>query len=140
MTISYRVFEARPSEEIPWEDDDEVFVFCEFRGIHGEGLHISSAFLDCAFDHCDLYLSLFNVVTFVGVKFRHCVFRGCSFADCRFVECIFENCRFTADNLGADCRLDESRWYGCTQSDTEGLGSEFAQSGRGELVRPTDPA
>jgi Pentapeptide repeats (9 copies) len=126
MQIDNEVFEKRLPEAISWED--EAFRFCEFRGIDAEGLHIPSVFLDCIFDRCDLYLSLFNNATFVGVRFKDCNFRGCSFLGCRFVECVFENCRFTADNVGGECRFDDSRWYACTQHGTQGLGADLASA------------
>jgi len=124
MQVDYEVFEKHLPETISWED--EAFSFCEFRGIEAEGLHITSVFLDCILDRCDLYLTLFNSATFVGVGFKDCDFRGCSYPGCRFVECVFENCRFTADKLGGACRFDNSRWYACTQRDTHGLSADLA--------------
>jgi uncharacterized protein YjbI with pentapeptide repeats len=124
MQITNKVFETRLPRDMSWED--QVFQFCEFRDIQGEGLHITSAFLDCTFSQCDLYWVLGNIATFVGVTFRGCTFSGCSFSGCRFVECTFQDCRFTKSNLGGNCSFDGSRWYGCTQSNTDGLSPEFA--------------
>ena len=124
MQVTSEVFEKGLSEGIAWEE--QVFIFCEFKGIHGEGLHVTSAFLDSTFRQCDIYWALFNIATFVGIKFHGCDFRGCSFSGCRFVECEFEDCRFLPDNLNGSCSFDDSRWYGCTQRRTEGLSTEFA--------------
>lgn len=123
MQIDNEVFERRLPKKIPW--GDQAFRFCEFRDIQAEGPHITSSFIDCIFDRCDLYWALFNIATLVGVTFKNCDFRGCSFAGCRIVECTFENCRFMDDNLGGGCSFD-SQWYGCRQLGTEGLSVEFA--------------
>jgi len=124
MHVTNEVFEGRLPKGISWED--QVFNFCEFRNVQGEGLHIASAFLDCTFTQCDLYWTLANIATFVGVKFQDCQFRGCSFSGCRFVECAFEGCCFMDDNLGGSCNFDGSRWYGCKQNGTNGLSLQFA--------------
>ena len=44
MQVTSEVFEKGLSEGITWEE--QVFIFCEFRGINGDGLHVTSAFLD----------------------------------------------------------------------------------------------
>lgn len=124
MQVTSKVFERGLSEGIAWEE--QVFIFCEFKGIRGEGLHVTSTFLDSTFRQCDIYWALFNTATFVGVKFYGCDFRGCSFSGCRFVECEFEDCRFLPDNLNGSCSFDDSRWYSCTQRQTEGLSAEFS--------------
>jgi fluoroquinolone resistance protein len=124
MHVTNEVFKVHLPKSITWED--QVFQFCEFRGIGGEGLHIASAFLDCSFSKCDLYWTLANIATFVGVTFHGCVFRGCSFSGCRFVECTFQDCLFTESNLGGKCSFDGSRWYACKQSNTNGLSTQFA--------------
>lgn len=119
MPIIGEVFEKRLPRGTTW--DEQAFQFCGFRGMGDGETHISSIFVDCNFDGCDLYLVLFNIATFVGVTFKNCTFRGCSFPGCRIVECKFENCRFTVDSFGGDCRFEDSRWYGCSQSETFGL-------------------
>ena len=123
MPIENEVFENCAPEEISWED--QVFVFCTFRGIRGEGLHNDASFIDCTFEQCDFYLCMFNVATLVGVTFKHCDFHGGSFAGCRLVECVFDNCNFGNDNMGGEWRADGSRWYGCSQRDCEGLDTEL---------------
>lgn len=124
MQIENETFERRVSKPLSWED--HVFRFCEFRDIDGQGLHITSDFIDCKFENGDFYLALFNVVTLVGVTFKNCRFWGCNFSDCRFVECNFEHCEFTKDNVGGDCTFKESRWYACKQSATRGLSRKMA--------------
>ena len=124
MQVYSEVFQKHLPKAISWSD--QAFGCCEFHGIDGEGLHMTSSFIDCIFDRCDLYWVLFNTTALVGVKFRNCDFRGCSFSGCRIVECTFENCRFMADNLGGDCHFNGSRWYGCTQRGTDGLSAELA--------------
>ncbi|WNL45777.1 hypothetical protein RKE25_20575 [Dyella sp. BiH032] len=135
MQIDNEVFENCLPKGVSW--DEQAFVFCEFRNIVGEGTHISSIFVDCGFDQCDMYWGMFNIATFVGVSFRHCVFRGCLFPDCRFVECRFEACLFTVDSFGAGCDFRDSRWYGCTQDGTHGLSTALVPfaSGDGKRAR-----
>ncbi|WP_423372883.1 pentapeptide repeat-containing protein [Dyella acidisoli] len=124
MQIENETFEHRLSKPLSWEE--HVFRFCEFRDIDGQGLHITSEFIDCEFDDGDFYWALFNGIALVGVTFRNCRFRGCSFSGCRVVECSFEHCEFTQDNLGGDCTFRGSRWYACKQSATRGLSGEMA--------------
>lgn len=123
MQIDNEVFEHRLTEDAGW--DGQVFRYCTFRAFDAEGPHITSEFIDCLFEGCELYWALFNNATLVGVTFKHCRFRGCSFAGCRVVECTFENCDFTEDNLGGSCSFEGSRWYGCQQRQTNGLSVEW---------------
>ena len=126
MPIINEAFEKRLPRGMDW--DEQTFQFCEFRGMGDGETNISSVFVDCTFEECDFYWALFNISTFVGVTFRNCIFRGCSFPGCRIVECKFENCRFTVDSFGGDCRFEDSRWYGCSQSETTGLRFSLAAS------------
>jgi uncharacterized protein YjbI with pentapeptide repeats len=102
-----------------WEES--VYRYCTFDCIEHEGLHVTSAFLNCLFESCDLYWALFNTATFVGVEFKNCVFRGCSFSGCCFVECHFDGCSFEIDNLDGPCSFDGTRWYGCGQTSSHRL-------------------
>ncbi|WP_425493841.1 pentapeptide repeat-containing protein [Dyella silvatica] len=124
MQIQSEIFEKDLPRHISWEE--LTFRFCEFRGFDMEGGCITSNFIDCTFEDCELYWGFFNGVALVGVSFRNCIFRGSFFSGCRLVECTFDNCLFTKDNLDGDCRFDNSRWYGCKQSGTEGLSIEWA--------------
>jgi len=123
MPIDNEVFEGS-LEGIPWEEQ-ELFIYCSFRQIEGAGICIEAAFIDCTFERCDFYLSMFNGATLVGVTFKNCAFHGGSIVDCRLVECVFDNCQFGNDNLGGELRLDGTRWYGCSQRGCEGLSHEL---------------
>jgi uncharacterized protein YjbI with pentapeptide repeats len=124
MQIENEVFQRHMTEPASW--DEHIFQFCTFSRFDAEGVHVTANFIDCKFEDCDFYLALLNGATLVGVAFRNCQFSGCAFPGCRFVECTFDNCRFTADNLGGECRFDDSRWYGSKQRGTDGLGIELA--------------
>ncbi|MGE0332411.1 MAG: pentapeptide repeat-containing protein [Ramlibacter sp.] len=100
-----------------WEDG--VLRYCEVVGIDIQGRGLEGVFLDCTFDRCRWYWSLFNVATLVGVTFRQCDFAGVSFAGCRFVECRFEACTFSSDAFGKPCSFSGNTWHGCSLIDTE---------------------
>jgi uncharacterized protein YjbI with pentapeptide repeats len=117
MLIESENFETQKSLPKHWED--AVLRFCEIRGIQFDGGGPSGALLDCTFERCRWYWSLFNNATLVGVKFRGCEFAGVSFAGCRFVECVFEDCKFTVDSFNKPCRFDENSWYRCEFVRTE---------------------
>jgi len=101
------------TEKLPKGWEDGVLRFCEIKGMHFDGRGLEGVFLDCTFEQCSWYWSLFNNATPLGVTFRSCEFSGVSFAGCRFVECTFEECRFTEDAFGKPCRFDGNRWYRC---------------------------
>lgn len=117
MLIESEIFETQRSLPKQWED--AVLRFCEFRGIQFEGGGPSGALLDCTFERCDWYWSLFNTATFVGVTFRSCEFAGVTFAGCRFVECVFEGCKFANDSFNKPCTFNENSWYRCEFDQTE---------------------
>ena len=119
MQIDSETFVGKLAATANWEES--VYRYCTFDRIEHEGLHVTSAFLDCRFESCDLYWALFNTATFVGVEFKDCVFRGCAFSGCCFVECRFDSCSFENDNLGGSCTFDDTRWYGCAQTNSQGL-------------------
>ncbi|MCB2017183.1 MAG: pentapeptide repeat-containing protein [Hydrogenophaga sp.] len=119
MQIDSQTYIAKLVAPSNWEEC--VYRYCTFERFNEDGLHVTSAFLDCRFESCDLYWALFNTAVLVGVGFKNCVFRGCSFSGCCFVECRFDGCSFENDNLGGPCRFDETRWYGCAQSQSQGL-------------------
>lgn len=123
MQIDSGDFRAALGQGINW--DENVFRYCTFMQVAGEGAHVTSEFIDCQFEECGWYWGLFNLATFVGVKFKGCTFRGCSFSDCRFVECEFDACDFTPDNLGGECSFEGSRWYACHQKNCRGLEDVF---------------
>lgn len=124
MLIHSETFERSLSKPPGWED--HVFQFCTFHNLDGEGLHVTSHFIDCEFEGGDFYWVIFNLAVFVGVTFKNCRFRGCSFAGCRMVECVFEHCEFDKDALDGDCTFTGSRWYACKQQSTQGLRTEYA--------------
>lgn len=119
MQIDSETYAGKLIAPAKWEEC--VYLYCTFERLEDEGASVTSVFLDCRFESCDLYWALFNTTTFVGVEFRNCVFRGCNFAGCRFVECRFDGCSFESDNLGGSCRFEETRWYGCEQVNSRGL-------------------
>ena len=119
MQVDSQEFLGNLPKGTDWEEN--AFRYCTFEGFSQEGGHCTSLFLDCSFDRCEWYWGLFNCAVFVGVKFNECVFRGTSFSDCKFVECEFTRCEFTADNLGANCRFNDCRWYACGKRETRGL-------------------
>jgi len=125
MQIDSETFDRELAGPATWEE--QTFRYCTFQNFEVDGPHITANFIDCIFDHCDMYWALFNVATLVGVTFRDCQFRGCAFSGCRFVECTFENCQFTTDNFNKPCRFEGTRWYNCKQSGTSGLDREWAK-------------
>ena len=106
-------------EPLPKGWEDAILRYCEIAGIHFDGRGPEGVFLDCTFEQCSWYWSLFNTATFVGVTFRGCEFSGVSFAGCRFVDCTFEECKFTNDAFGKPCSFAENSWYGSTFLRTE---------------------
>jgi uncharacterized protein YjbI with pentapeptide repeats len=124
MHFRSEVIHGQLAEPASW--DEHVFQFCTFSGFDAEGTHVTANFIDCKFEDCDFYLALFNVATLIGVTFKNCKFAGCAFPGCRLVECTFDSCYFTMDNMGGECRFDDSSWYGCKQRGSEGLGVELA--------------
>lgn len=119
MRIESETYQTKLTKPASWEEC--AFLYCTFSHIKSEGAHVTSVFVDCTIDNCDFYWGLFNVATFVGVKFQNCTFRGTGIAGCRFVECRFDGCSFIQDNLGGSCSFDGTRWHGCEQSSTQGL-------------------
>ncbi|QXZ10392.1 pentapeptide repeat-containing protein [Comamonas sp. Y33R10-2] len=115
-------FEQNSSLPKGWEESS--FKYCNFSRLDIEGRGFEGVLVGCVIERCEWYWSLFNVATFVNVEFKNCVFRGATFSSCSFTECRFIECKFIKDNLGSDCRFDESRWYACTQSDCIGLPKE----------------
>ncbi|MBI5091571.1 MAG: pentapeptide repeat-containing protein [Candidatus Hydrogenedentes bacterium] len=102
-------------------NEECVYRFVRFTGLSMEGGHIDAAFLTCTFTRIDWYWGIFNCAVFVECQFEDCIFLGAAFPDCKFVECSFVRCRFAKDNMGGDCSFDGAKWYGCTQTDCEGL-------------------
>ena len=123
MQIDSETFERKLPAGTDWEEN--CFRYCTFLGLDEEGGGIDSLFLECEFANCEWYWSLFNLAVFVGVKFTSCRFRGVSFSGCRFIECEFVRCEFSKDNMGGECNFRDSRWYGCKQSETQGLTHAF---------------
>lgn len=119
MQIDSQQFLGTLSKGVGWEEN--AFRYCTFEGLNEEGGHSTSVFLDCNFVRCEWYWGLFNCAVFVGVTFTECVFRGTSFSGCKFVECEFTRCQFVPDNLGRGCSFDDTRWYGCSKRETQGL-------------------
>lgn len=115
----YTDFEQKDSLPEEWEDGS--FTYCNFSKLDIEGPGFSGVLVGCVIEDSEWYWSLFNVATFVSVKFKNCTFRGSAFASCSFTECSFINCTFTKDNLGGDCSFTENRWYACTQSGCTGF-------------------
>jgi len=92
-----------------------------FENFATEGGVIDGVFLGCSFTNVDWYWGLFNMSVFVESTFQGCTFRGSAFSGCIFVECTFVGCHFVKDNLGGECSFEDSRWYGCQQSESTGL-------------------
>ena len=111
MFLESERYETNDALPKGWESG--VLRYCEIVAQHFDGRGPEGAFLDCTFERCSWYWSLFNTATFVGVTFRNCEFSGVSFAGCRFVECAFDGCRFTEDSFGKLCSFNENRWYRC---------------------------
>lgn len=125
MQYESETFERKfPSNE---GRDEHCYRYCTFKGLDLEGQHVTSSFIDCRFNDCDMYWACFNSTTLVGVTFKDCWFKGCSFYGCRFVECRFENCSFVNDNLDCPGVFEGNRWYACEQSGCEGLDIAFAR-------------
>ena len=104
--------------------------YCSFASYLHEGAHVDVVCLGCRFTDVEWYWGLFNGANFIDCHFTGCKFRGTSFAGARFVDCTFEHCEFLPDNLGASCRNDGSKVYGCTIK--ECIGGEFL-FGNGEF-------
>ena len=121
MLFSWATYDA---DELPAELEDGVFLYCQFSALDVEGAIFDGALLGCHFKRSNFHLSLFNVATFVRVKFEDCSFNGTSFMGCVLTECEFIRCHFGEDNIGGVCRFDDSRWYACTQSECLGLNVE----------------
>jgi uncharacterized protein YjbI with pentapeptide repeats len=126
MQIDSEKFERKHPPSVGWRE--HCFQYCTFIDLVEEGGSIESVFLACDFRNCEWYWGLFNIAVFVGVTFTDCTFRGASFSGCKFVECEFVRCKFTLDNLGGSCSFNDSRWYNCSQKDTEGLDSAVAHA------------
>jgi uncharacterized protein YjbI with pentapeptide repeats len=103
------------------QSSEPVCRYSSFSDFSVEGGEIAGAFLNCEFSNIDWYWGIFNICVFVACRFEGCTFRGTSFPDCRFVDCEFTRCEFVQDNLGADCKFENSKWYGCSQNECEGL-------------------
>jgi uncharacterized protein YjbI with pentapeptide repeats len=115
--------EAMDTEALRTQLSEEcVYRFVRFTDISFEGGVVDATFLTCTFTKMEWYWGLFNCVVFVECRFEDCVFRGSAFPDCKFVDCTFARCRFIKDNLGGDCSFERAKWYGCAQTDCEGLG------------------
>jgi uncharacterized protein YjbI with pentapeptide repeats len=119
MQIDSQVFGRKLPKGTGWEEN--CFRYCTFVDLDEEGGGTDSAFIACEFASCEWYWGLFNLAVFVGVTFTGCTFRGTSFSGCKFVECVFVGCKFTRDNLDGHCSFDDTRWYACSQKDTQGL-------------------
>lgn len=129
MQIGGETYSGKLAKPASW--DECTFLYCSFDGVRAEGAHVTSVFVDCRLEGCDLYWAHFNLATLVGVTFKDCVFRGCAFNGCRFLECRFEGCSFVNDNLGGGCRFDDgNRWYGCVQTETVGLSQAWVPQDR----------
>lgn len=111
MLLQSAQFDREDKPPRGWEDG--VLRYCDFSGIHFDGRGPEGVLVDCTFDGCSWYWSLFNVATLIGIKFKHCEFSGVNFAGCRFIECTFESCRFTLDSFGKPCSFKDNRWYAC---------------------------
>lgn len=112
--------EYTPPDKLPDLASDHVFRYCKFHKLE-DSREIEATFLSCDFTNCDFYWALFNVASFFRCKFENCIFAGASFADCRLMECAFVKCSFTKDNMGGDCSFENTKWYGCSQTDRSGL-------------------
>ena len=104
-------FESAADLPSGWEDG--ILRYCEIAGINFEGRGLEGVFVDCTFERCTWYWSLFNCATLVGIKFRQCEFAGVSFSGCRFIDCKFEECSFSKDAFEKPCSFRENSWYGC---------------------------
>jgi uncharacterized protein YjbI with pentapeptide repeats len=114
--------EYTPPNTLPDLASDHVFRYCRFEKLEDSVTRqVDATFLSCVFSKCDFYWSLFNVALFSECKFENCTFAGVTFADCLFIECTFVECSFTKSNLGGPCTSENTRWYGCKQSDCTGL-------------------
>jgi len=114
--------EYSKSHAPPELSEDHVFRYCRFEGLGDAEIRgFDATFLACTFKECDYYWALFNVAIFAECKFENCTFRGVTFAGCLFVECSFVGCSFTESNMGGPCTFENTRWYGCNQSDCTGL-------------------
>ena len=102
---------------------DRVFRYCTFKGIKIDGGHIDSVFLSCEFHEMYWYWSFFNQALFINTSFTACRFGGVSFADCVFVECEFDHCSLEKNNLGGDCKADNTKFYGCRFDECVGFES-----------------
>ena len=109
-------FESKQALPKGWEGG--VFRDCDFIGLPFDGGGPHGVFVDCTFERCGWYWSLFNVATFIGVVFRECEFSGVSFAGCRFVACRFERCRFTNDAFEKPCSFTDNHWLACEFPET----------------------
>ena len=117
MLLQSESFESKASLPEDWEDG--VLRYCKVAGIDFDVPGPEGVYLDCTFERCKWYWSLFNCATFVGVIFRHCDFAGVTFAGCRFVECRFEACTFSNDSFGKPCTFNDNTWHGCVLVETQ---------------------
>lgn len=106
--------------------EDSIFRYSALTNFSIEGGHATAIFSSTTFDRLDWYWGLFNACLFADCRFENCTFRGTAFPDSRFVDCSFFRCRFVRDNLDGECVFENTKWYGCTQSDCEGLPSVVA--------------
>ena len=114
-------FEYPPSQTLPDFSEDHVFRYCKFEGLKdSDARQIDATFLYCSFRGCHFYWALFNTALFFQCKFENILFQGASFADCRFIDCSFVACKFLESNMGGPCTFEDTKWYGCTQSDCTG--------------------
>ena len=104
---------------------NETYHYCNFERFSDLTDPVEGSYLGCEFVGCGWYWALFNCAVLVRVKFENCQFDGCSFSSCTFVECEFVGCKFGDDSFEKGCSFDESRWYGCTQSNCTGLEGVF---------------
>jgi uncharacterized protein YjbI with pentapeptide repeats len=121
MSIFHESTEFEGGKSLPRGWQEGTFKYCNFSKLNIEGSGFDGVLVGCVIEDSDWYWSLFNVTTFVSVKFINCTFRGSSFASCSFTECSFVNCSFVQDNLGGDCHFTDNRWYACTQSGCTGF-------------------
>jgi uncharacterized protein YjbI with pentapeptide repeats len=123
MFFENQQFQTRLRKPAGWSD--HVFRYCDFSEIETEGGSVDSIFVGCTIEKCEWYWGLFNCAVFVEVMFKNCTFRGTGFAGSKFVECQFSDCNFIEDNLGGSCSFSDIAWYGCIQTNCQGLEHEF---------------
>ncbi len=82
MSIFRETTDFEGKKSLPKEWEEGSFKYCNFSKLDIEGAGFCGVLVGCVIEDSDWYWSLFNVTTFVSVKFINCTFRGCSFASC----------------------------------------------------------